>query len=110
MLLATAVREEAQGVRMLSVFLQNNRTDLIGRCRAKVVARSGGAVRRELEHGITVFLDQLIETLRMERAVDPQGSPEEQAMLKQAHEAAVSGQATAGVARAGKGGKRREAA
>ncbi len=33
-----------------------------------------------------------------------------QAMLKQAHEAAVSGQATAGAARAGKGGKRREAA
>lgn len=48
--------------------------ELIARCREKVAGRSDGVVKNELEHGITVFLDQLTETLKLERAIDPQGS------------------------------------
>ncbi|HSM11450.1 MAG TPA: HAMP domain-containing sensor histidine kinase [Lysobacter sp.] len=52
---------------MLDDFLSANRSELIARCRAKVAARNVPAVfERELSFGISVFLDQLIETLRAE--------------------------------------------
>jgi signal transduction histidine kinase len=56
---------------MMHEFLTANRAELIARCRAKVAQRAPPGVRgQELEHGITIFLDQLIETLQMERASD----------------------------------------
>jgi signal transduction histidine kinase len=53
---------------MLHEFLQTNHTELIERCRVKVARRSAphppSAV---MEHGIPLFLGQLIETLRVEQ-------------------------------------------
>lgn len=52
---------------MLHDFLSANRSDLIQRCRSKVGERTApGATTRELSFGITIFLDQLIQTLRAE--------------------------------------------
>lgn len=60
---------------MLHEFLSANRSELIARCRVKVAARSlPGHPERELEHGITVFVDQLIKTLRVEQSSDPMRS------------------------------------
>lgn len=57
---------------MMCVFLTANRMELINRCRVKVAQRvAPEANAAELEHGIGLFLDQLIETLR----VDPTGDP-----------------------------------
>lgn len=54
---------------MLHEFLNSNREELIRRCRAKVSQRSGPGASSsvaELEHGVPVFLGQLIEALRDE--------------------------------------------
>ena len=57
---------------MLHEFLSQNRSDLIARCKAKVLLRKVlqppgvGVV-----HGIPQFLDQLIKTLRIEQTADP---------------------------------------
>jgi signal transduction histidine kinase len=57
---------------MLYDFLTANRADLIARCRAKVAQRiAPGATDAELENGISLFLDQLIKTLRMEQTPEP---------------------------------------
>jgi len=57
---------------MLYEFLDANRADLIARCRAKVGERAvPGASARELSFGITIFLDQLIKTLRVEQGPEP---------------------------------------
>ncbi|AVS83140.1 histidine kinase [Paracidovorax avenae] len=55
-------------------FLAANRGALIARCRDKVALRSPGMVKEELAHGVTVFLDQLIQTLMAEHTDDPQRS------------------------------------
>ncbi len=56
-------------------FLSSNRTELIARCRAKVALRPArGARDGELEYGITLFLDQLIKTLEVERTTHPMDS------------------------------------
>jgi signal transduction histidine kinase len=53
------------------------RVDLKARCRAKVAARAlPGPLARELDHGITVFLDQLIKTLQVEETSEPMRSRE----------------------------------
>jgi signal transduction histidine kinase len=50
----------------LDAFLKENRAALIERCRAKVSARRAPRpTDLELERGIPLFLDQLIETLRL---------------------------------------------
>lgn len=50
---------------MLHEFLKVNRGELIARCRAKVAARNiPGVIERELSFGISIFLDQVIETLQ----------------------------------------------
>ena len=50
---------------MLHDFLTTNRAELIDRCRAMVTQRlAPKATGRELEHGIPLFLDQLITTLQ----------------------------------------------
>jgi hypothetical protein len=53
---------------MLHEFLSSNRQELIRRCDAKVTERSSPRVTSlELEHGIPVFLGELIEALRHEQ-------------------------------------------
>ena len=62
---------------MMHLFLASNRAELIARCRAKVAARAlPGSITRELDHGISVFLDQLIKTLQVEQTSDPMRSRE----------------------------------
>ena len=56
---------------MLHQFLESNRAELIERCRAKVARRSAPRPTvNEMEHGIPLFLGQLIETLRNEQRPD----------------------------------------
>ena len=57
---------------MLHQFLSDNRANLISRCRQKVAQRTPGGPRRELEFGISPFLDQLIKTLQLELGSDPE--------------------------------------
>jgi len=62
---------------VLHDFLTANRDDLTDRCRLKVAQRRAPkATDIELEHGIPLFLDQVIKTLRMERLPDPMRSRE----------------------------------
>jgi signal transduction histidine kinase len=57
---------------VLHDFLTAHRADLIARCRSKVMKRRAPKVTdAELEHGIPLFLDQLIKTLRMEQSSEP---------------------------------------
>jgi len=54
---------------MLHEFLTSNRTTLIDSCRLRVGSRSDlKATEHELVHGIPAFLDQLIETLKVEQS------------------------------------------
>jgi hypothetical protein len=53
---------------MLSDFLDAKRQDLIERCKAKALLRPREGIEQNLLHGIPQFLDQLIETLRIEAA------------------------------------------
>src|SRR5688500_9715653 len=57
---------------MMHDFLSANRADLIARCRTKVAARPAPrATESELEFGIPLFLDQLVDTLVMEQSGEP---------------------------------------
>lgn len=59
---------------MLHQFLEVNRAVLIERCRAKVACRSAPEpTLAEMEHGIPLFLTQLIETLRNEQPIPEPG-------------------------------------
>ncbi|WP_211841814.1 sensor histidine kinase [Massilia eburnea] len=49
---------------MLHDFLTNNRTDLIVRCQKMVATRQHAATAEQLLHGVPLFLDQLVQTLR----------------------------------------------
>lgn len=52
---------------MLHEFLVSNRTELIARCRNKVAKRRSPSENlAALEHGVPLFLQQLVETLRLE--------------------------------------------
>src|SRR5690242_7478597 len=56
---------------MLHQFLADNRAELVARCSSKVAQRPVPAPRgAELEHGIPLFLDQLITMLRLDRPPD----------------------------------------
>jgi hypothetical protein len=49
-----------------------NRALLIDRCRLMVIGRSEAkATEHELAHGIPIFLDQLIKTLKIEQSARP---------------------------------------
>lgn len=62
---------------MLHEFLAAHRAELIERCALKVAQRPmPKATEAELAHGIPLFLDQLVKTLRMERMADPMKSRE----------------------------------
>src|ERR1700692_4728412 len=61
---------------MLHEFLTSNRKILIDRCRVMVGSRSDPkATEDELVHGIPTFLDQLIETLKVEQSSESQDNP-----------------------------------
>ena len=50
---------------MLYEFITLNREEIITRCRAKVATRSmPPPTEAELDHGVPLFLDQLIDMLR----------------------------------------------
>jgi len=54
---------------VLNEFLLANRALLIERCRLRVIGRSEPrATEHELAHGIPIFLDQLIKTLKIEQS------------------------------------------
>jgi signal transduction histidine kinase len=56
-------------------FLSAHRADLISRCRTKVASRTvPGEWKGELDHGITIFIDQLIKTLQVEATATPMRS------------------------------------
>jgi signal transduction histidine kinase len=60
---------------MMHEFLIANRAELIARCRAKVAQRAPlGVHAEELEHGISIFLEQVIKTLEVERTSEPNRS------------------------------------
>ena len=62
---------------MLDQLLADNRAELIARCRFKVSRRRvPEPTGVELEHGIPLFLDQLITTLRLDRSPDSTQSRE----------------------------------
>ena len=57
---------------MMFEFLTENRGELIERCRMKVAQRPAPrATEAELDYGITMFLDQIIETLKAEEVNTP---------------------------------------
>ena len=57
---------------MLHEFLTSNRTELIARCRSKVAKRlSPTEIPLALDHGVPLFLQQLVETLRFEQREPP---------------------------------------
>jgi signal transduction histidine kinase len=57
---------------MMHEFLSANRSELERRCREKVLARPDrSANKQQLEHGIPMFLDQLIRTLQAESEGEP---------------------------------------
>jgi signal transduction histidine kinase len=57
---------------MMHEFLTENRGELIERCRMKVAQRPApSATAEELDHGITMFLDQIIKTLQAEESDKP---------------------------------------
>lgn len=57
---------------MMYEFLTENRGELIERCRMKVAERPAPrATEAELDHGITMFLDQIIKTLKAEEVDSP---------------------------------------
>lgn len=62
---------------MMDEFLAANRRELIERCRAKVALRPRrNGDTRELEFGVTFFLDQLIATLKADKSNNPARSRE----------------------------------
>ncbi len=57
---------------MMHEFLTENRGELIERCRMKVARRPAPrADGAELDHGITIFLDQIVKTLKAEQVDRP---------------------------------------
>jgi len=53
---------------MLHEFVTSNRTELIARCKDKVAKRlSPSEIPLALDHGVPLFLQQLVETLRVEQ-------------------------------------------
>jgi hypothetical protein len=64
---------------MLHEFLSSNRQQLIGRCREKVAKRfEPTETVGTIEHGVPLFLEQLVETLRLEQSThQPTPAPTE---------------------------------
>ena len=63
---------------MLHEFLTSNRQLLIRRCREKVAKRFESAeAPPPIDHGVPLFLQQLVETLRYEQSTDIRNSDSE---------------------------------
>ena len=76
---------------MLHEFLRANREELIRRCRAKVSRRAAPPVtERELEHGVPLFLEQLVGALRAEQ-VNSRKSDDVAAAVESSRTAALHG-------------------
>jgi hypothetical protein len=57
---------------MMHEFLFDNRAELIERCRTKVAQRPTRAIPVEqMQNDVPLFLDQLIDTLKIEQTLDP---------------------------------------
>jgi signal transduction histidine kinase len=62
---------------VLHEYLSNNRATLIERCRSKAAQRAAPQTTDEqLAHGIPLFIDQIIKTLRVEQTSEPMQSRE----------------------------------
>jgi hypothetical protein len=62
---------------MLHDFLTSNRQELISRCRTKVAKRFGPTgTPAAIDHGVPLFLQQLVETLRVEETTSARGEAE----------------------------------
>ena len=71
---------------MLHEFLTVHRSEIIARTRVKVAARSAPrATKAELEHGVSLFLDQLTETLRREQGTTTRATSQEMARTAAMH-------------------------
>ena len=58
---------------MLHEFIAVNRDEIIRRCRVKVASRSmPPPTAREIDHGVPVFLDQLVQALRLGLSSNPE--------------------------------------
>lgn len=85
---------------MLHEFLEANRTELIERCRVKVSGRAAPRPSpKALEHGIPLFLGQLIDTLRLEQV--PGGSERHKLPETGSAARAATSDRTSGAARHG---------
>jgi signal transduction histidine kinase len=63
----------AMGSLMLHEFITSTRAEIIRRCRAKVTTRSVPLpIDAEIDHGVPVFLDQLVEALRLGSSSSPE--------------------------------------
>src|ERR1700730_9289225 len=56
---------------MMHIFLLNNREILIQRWRRKGAHQPAHTAPEESQDGVSLFLDQLIETLKLEQTLDP---------------------------------------
>jgi hypothetical protein len=64
---------DAIGSVMLHEFVTMNREEIIRLCRAKVAARSDPpSTAAEIDHGVPLFLEQLVDALRGRQAFTPQ--------------------------------------
>ena len=79
---------------MLHDFLIANRSELVADCRRRVASRSAPTANAsELEHGVPIFLDQLIDTLGR-AAGDPTGLGDRWSVVNRPAEHAIAEQAT----------------
>ena len=75
---------------MLHEFLTANRDELIRRCRQKEARRSAASTTEGKDHGVPLFLQQLVDTLRYEqlslagRFANPEAAPSPSAIGKAA--------------------------
>ncbi len=58
---------------VLDYFIAANREEIISRCRAKVATRSSPTpIEAEIDHGVPLFLDQLMDSLRLGSGANPE--------------------------------------
>jgi len=68
---------------LLHEFLADHRVDLIARCRAKVVKHAHCATAEQLQNGVPMLLEQLVQTLRSEQERCGRDSPVSQCAVSE---------------------------
>jgi len=68
---------------MLHEFLTSHRGELIARCRAKVAKRAHCATAEQLQNGVPMLLEQLVQTLRSEQERCGRDSPVSQCAVSE---------------------------